>query len=427
LIVALVVGAATARGLGAAGKGTLATITFIGGVGSLAAGLGLGDAAMVWTNRRGFGLGELTPGLIAGVLIGSLAVAPLVAVACLFAVGTKPEGAALAIGVVAAGVPITAMWTLLSSTIYAMHRFTIVNFALVLTASVTLVGTITLLNLLGLGLPGAAAAPAIGTATGATVAVLFLRQRAVPLRPRLDVGLIRSVISFGLRAQLSASMTLLVGRADVLVTYLLASHAAAGRYSVALTVASVVGIAPVALMAVMFPQVAATAEPAVPEFVARLARVATTAGLAVALCLAAVSPVVVPLVFGRSFTGSVAAVEILLPGFVLASAQWSLGRSAVSQGHPSLLLASWAANLTVMIGLDFALIPALGIVGGAVASSAGSAIGAFVTVAFHPSMGAASRAKFAGMCLPRPDDVRQVIAGVRALVRRPARAAATDD
>lgn len=76
-----------------------------------------------------------------------------------------------------------------------------------------------------------------------------------------------------------------------------------------------------------------------------------------------------PLVFGAAFRESVPALMWLLPGVTIFSVANVIGSYLAGIGKPHLNLAVALVGLVVTVALDFMLIPWLGIIGAAIASS----------------------------------------------------------
>ena len=74
---------------------------------------------------------------------------------------------------------------------------------------------------------------------------------------------------------------------------------------------------------------------------------------------AALSPTVIPLLFGSDFSAATTPAAILAFAGVPWAGQWILSRSAAAAGEPNLLVVSFAVGLAVMLLLDLALVPAL--------------------------------------------------------------------
>jgi O-antigen/teichoic acid export membrane protein/O-antigen ligase len=245
-----------------------------------------------------------------------------------------------------------------------------------------------LVGSLGGYLAGLAALVAAGRATPATVtgaylagqlgAVLILLARArsgpAPAGPppdpgRRDPGLGREFRSSAWRAYLPNLAQFGMVRAQLPVIALLAGAGAVGVYAVALALAEILLIVPVAASLVLVPSVANGAAdwPAV----ARLARYTVAVTALGGVALAAAGPVVVPVLYGAGFAPAVPVLWALLPGLaVFAAARVAQSYLTAIDRPATIAAAAVVASLAGLGGL-LVLVPRLGAAGAALATSAG--------------------------------------------------------
>lgn len=216
--------------------------------------------------------------------------------------------------------------------------------------------------------------------------VILWRTRG---RVRFSRDLFLDQIRYGLKGYVYNAFNVVNFRFDVLILGAFAPAAVVGYYSVAVSVAEGITYLPKGLTNVILTRVSSDGTHGVAIF-----QVLSTLLLASALAIAIVSPVVVPAVFSEEFGRSVLPLQILLPGTYLLSlgivAAYTL--FGLDRGGSASLAAAICAGLT--LALDIALIPTLGIVGAALASSvAYSAFGvvALFELAERDASGALSR------------------------------------
>jgi O-antigen/teichoic acid export membrane protein len=100
-----------------------------------------------------------------------------------------------------------------------------------------------------------------------------------------------------------------------------------------------------------------------------VARINFTLVLSLAILLALSADLVVPLLFGREFQGSVFALRLLLPGIVFSSASKLLATLVVQRGYQHFNLYATIVGAVVTVFLALLLIPMWGIEGAALAST----------------------------------------------------------
>ena len=131
--------------------------------------------------------------------------------------------------------------------------------------------------------------------------------------------------------------------------------------------------------------------------------------------LAIAAPVVVPLVFGSEFRGSVDALWLLLPGTVALTGSKVLTGYIFSQGRPLVNTGITVLALAVTLVADLTLIPAFGVNGAAAASSLtyvahfAAALVAYRLISGQPALDAV---------VPRASDARLYVDAVRGVASR---------
>jgi O-antigen/teichoic acid export membrane protein len=231
----------------------------------------------------------------------------------------------------------------------------------------------------------------------------------------VDLGFLKIGLRLGLSIQLAYLVMSLAARIDVLFVYSLAGRAAAGRYSVSLTVGFLGAYASSALAFVLFPRLAQLGDADASKLALRASRVGIAASLTAAAVMAVIIPFVVPIVFGAPYRSSVVPALILLVGGILWAEQLLLARAQLARGNTRLQLTSFGLALIVMIGLDFLLIPHYGINGAAIASTVAPGVGLIVCLmAYRRLMGGALKLN---ALLPRREDFRLLVDFIRTILR----------
>ena len=257
----------------------------------------------------------------------------------------------------------------------------------------------------GPGLTVGRAASAWVLAQGAPALVLcLLASRGIGFG-RPDLGLLGEALRFGVRAWLGGVAHLLNARVDQVLMGLIASQAALGTYAVAVNASEMLFYLPSAVGTALLPVVARSSGEAGVDSTLRVFR-AVMIVTAVAVGLAAlVGPVLIPLVFGAAYAGSVQPFLWLLPsafGFV-GSAVFS--SALLASGAPALSSLGPVVSLASGVTLDLILIPPFGATGAAIAASiALLAGGAAAAIAYGVRAGLGP-----GALVPRRADVTLLV------------------
>lgn len=189
---------------------------------------------------------------------------------------------------------------------------------------------------------------------------------------RIGIPLLRPLAAYGVAQIAALTPTALNAQLDQLVLSQTVAAADLGRYAIAVTLTSV----PLPLVAavgnVAFPHLAA--QRVTTDATRRLQNraMAASAGIAatVLLPLAISAYWLVPFVFGESYRASVPMIWILAPGSVFLACGQVTGDLLRGRNHPTIV--AWAQGLAAVftVGLLIALLPAVGVYGAAIASTA---------------------------------------------------------
>jgi len=405
LLTSFAVAAITGRVLGPAGKGFFSTLILLSNLVINVFSAGLGEAAIVQVRGRRVELGRAVGATLAAGLglsvVGSLTM--FLASNLVVHAVTQGERQAIIYGtlLVFLHVPALAMVAFLNS----LERIVAGSVVFVIYSTITAVGVWVLTSLANMGVAGAVLGSTLGNLFTLVAILWLLHDTGVRLRPRWNATYLRRALPYGAALQLSNVLVLAAGRIDLLVVYRLRGPSAAGLYSVALTIGTLVGTIANALAYASFPRLAGLDRVAADDLTARVFRVGMLVVAAGSVVLAGVTPIAVPLLFGSAYQGSVAPALVLIVAGVLWSGQWLLARASAARGSPLGLCASFATSLAVMIALDLALIPPMGELGAATAALVGTIAGLGVVVSSYRRDGWRLRT-----LIPRRSDLKSVLA-----------------
>ena len=387
LTMSLIAATVTARLLSPAGKGFYSTLILLAGVFMQLFGGGLAEAAVILSGQGRFHLRAAVSGTLAAVL-------PLSAIGGLIFVivarlalqpGSGDEQLAVNVGGVLVGVMVvytTAFWVIIAEERIALAAGLAAVLATVTTLSLWVIMALSHMRVAGAMLGGLAGA----TLVLLTAGIALRRLRLLP-RPRWVSGFLGPAARMGAHLQLSSLLVTLTSRLDLMLVYRLKDPAAAGNYSVALTIGALVGAVPVAVAFASFPRLARVNEGEARELTAQLYRMGLIMAGVVGCALALLTPLAVPVVFGPNYRAAVAPTLLLIPAGVLWSAQWLLCRGAVARGQPQPLSASFGVSFVVMVIADVVLIPRLGVVGAGLGTLIASLVGFAIAVGYHRRWG----------------------------------------
>ena len=362
-----------ARGLGPAGRGTIAFITVTALVVAHMAGLGVGEATTVLSSRHQ----ERRPVLLGNALVYFLCaalVAATLAFLALFLSGIEPAGVGTPeLFIIGLGILSCAMgeagYSFLLGTEGLRQLAFVTGCASWLYAGVVLV----LWAGPGLTVWGAALAWVGTEALRSTVLATLSARRSLIGMP--DRGLLAEEIRFGLRLWVGSLARFLNFRTDQILMGFLATEAALGFYAVAVNVSEVLLYLPSSAATALLPVIARTEPVRRGEETLRAFRsvvFVTAAGVAGAVLI---GPVVLPMVFGDAFDESIIPFLWLLPGTFGFAASAVFSNSLVGSSSPGMSSLGPLVSLTVGFVLDIVLIPQYGATGAAAAASTAFLLG----------------------------------------------------
>ena len=368
-----------ARALGPSGRGTMAFMMVAAMILARLSMLGIDEATTVFAAQRP----AERAALLANLVLFGLTVPPIVAGAAavvLWSSGLAPDGvggAELVVVVLAA----TATGLALSGFAYLVGLSRFGRLAAVTAVQPWLYAAVVALvwALSGMTVLLASSLWTVAQACWA-VAVLYLGWRAARItRPRWQ--LLQESIAFGVRAWAGSLFRFLNSRVDQILVVFLASEATLGRYAVAVNVFEIVLYLPAAAATALLPVVSrASVDERASRVLGTFRAVAlvTTVGVVVA---AVIGPVLLPLLFGEDFQGSVPPFLLMLPGALGFTALIIFVNALVASSAPGLGSIAALAALVSGLALDVALIPPLGASGAAIAGSVAYLVGGACAVA----------------------------------------------
>lgn len=395
------------RILGPAGRGELAAIqSWPSAIGSIAM-LGLPEAVTYYCAKRTLIAGRIialgmllaVPTSIAGIAIGTFVLPSL-----LSEYSNDTVSAAkmyLAIGLVyIAGIPLSAL--------RSTGHFDMWN---ALRALPTIAWLIILLILVLGPAPHASLLAhsflAIASVVGLGFVVVTFRIVRGGIRPAFKFA--PELISFGLKTWIASAPQTLNVRADQLTLLVLTDPASVGIYTVASAWGNLCSMALSAIGAATFPTIAAAAGPRATEDVGRIVRLAVILAVVVALTLAPLAPIAVPLIFGEAFRGASRIAGLLVFSSTIAALGGILEESLRALGKPGRASIAHLLGAAVTSTLVAIFIGPLGLWGAWLATLIGASITfSYLLVLVSRATGLSIRR----VVLPTREDVNALVRAV---------------
>ncbi|MFH1569239.1 MAG: polysaccharide biosynthesis C-terminal domain-containing protein [Gemmatimonadota bacterium] len=354
-----------ARGLGQEGRGYLSLLATSVLLGSLVLGEWLnrgntyvagkeGRTGALVGNTLAFGVGVAAVSALAAEAAWRLELAPFLA---------RP-GYLLVAGIFAATLAQKAAHAI----VLGEDRLHLYAALPVLFIGCYLAGTALALRVWSAGLDGVLAAWLVAAAVSLAATWAALGGGLRP-RPRWDRGTLARTAVVGQRGGASATLVFLLFRVDVyLVGYLLGA-APLGVYAIALQLAEMMQRLPNVAGVVLLPKVLGGGDEE-HGLSLQVARNVLLFSVAAALVVVTVGRPVIVWVFSAEFAGAHTPLMWMLPGLVASGIGSIYNTKLAGEAYPPVTIWAPAAALAVKVALCAALIPALGLTGAALATSA---------------------------------------------------------
>ena len=404
-----------ARVLGAEGRGQVAFLTAIAWFVSNLATVGIPEsnanyAAAEPRTRRSLA----TNSLLFSFVFGVLAIVALAVLIWAFPAVVGDSDPALR-WFTFAFLPVLILQPCLRFLAQADYAFAVTNAAYVLPAVLNL-GINGLFAALGILTVGAAVGVWLAGQTLATAVVAWYIANRLAGFGRPDPTLAWRALRFGAKAHVGRVMQLGNYRLDQWFLGAIAGPTQLGLYSVAVAWAEALWYLPTTLAAVQRPDLVRARAHDAARQAAAVFRGVTLLTAAAGIVMIAAAPLLCTVIFGAEFSGSVDDLRVLVVGAFGMVALKLLGNALVARGYPLLQSLAVGAGFVLTIALDILLIPPLGGLGAALASTVAYTVaGLVVAVAFVHALDAR-----AAQLVPRLKDAGTVVRRARDLARRPA-------
>jgi O-antigen/teichoic acid export membrane protein len=265
-------------------------------------------------------------------------------------------------------IPLCSIMMAGQASLEALGRFSASN------ATQILVPMSTLAGLLGFYCthrltPFTAAIAYVASSVPVAALILFYlwRERNPESHWQWSVAECRLLLSYGIRSYGIDLLNALSERVDAVLVIALLAPSAMGVYAVMLSLSRTLNVFQSAVAMVLFPKTAGQPLDAIVELTEVAVRISAmiTALCAAVLCI--VGPILVALLYGRSFAGASGALRILLVEATLACAVTVMAQAFKAVGRPGVVTILQAIGLALCIPLMLWLIPKWGLAGAAAA------------------------------------------------------------
>lgn len=358
-----------ARYLGPEGKGILALIFLIAAILKLFGGIGMEFANVYFTSKNRSRLDEMFSNNIFIWFISSAILIILALFSRDFVMNNllpnlDPTTFNFAIIIFP-----FLMWLGFCRALFqGLEKFTQLNL-LKLTEPVTKLGAVvTFVLVLRMGIEGGILALTSSYLLPAVIALILILQYSKPRFP-INKSLLSKNIKYGIKAQAGLLFQFFNYRFDMFLVNYFLDIKAVGFYSVSVTIAELLWYVPNSISLTLFPKVSSKDKKSANEFTSRVCRTSIAIMLIVALLLGILGSILIPVLYGNRFSVSILPLQILLPGVIMLGLVKMLTGHLQGRGRPHYGSIVTFCSFTLTFVLDFLLIPRMGIIGAALATT----------------------------------------------------------
>lgn len=363
--------AIVARLLGTSGKGILALTVLAPNVFALFLSGGISVANVYYTGQRRFDLPTLSANATAFTILatgmGGLIATALYAAGLLAKLLPGVPLGLLALSML--GLPFSLLNSYFTSLLQGRQLITHINLVSLSQRASTVALSVLLVAVLGWGLTGAVLAVLAASVVSVAVLAAMLHRLGARFWPRWNPLVMKTTLKFGLRGYVANVLQFFNYRLDLFLVNYFLGPSSTGIYTVAVAMAEMLWYLPNAVGFVIFPKAANTAAEAMNRFTPRVFRLTLALTAVGAVGLAIVGKPFITIVYSSAFASAYGPMLALLPGVVLLGGGKVLTNEIAGRGYPQYNSIASGASLVLTVVFDLLLIPRLGVLGAAVASS----------------------------------------------------------
>jgi len=382
LVISLVSSVIIARLLGPTGKGILFLVILVPSFIALIASLGIEISNVYYIGQNKYSLQDIIGNSVfttvsIGIPVGFLLwlLAPFIS--SLFLKGINP----LFLKIAAIMIPLTLLSAYCKEILRGEQRIKHYNFISLYRSAFSMLFIVLLVLILRLGVMGAIIGSILASLGAVAISWVFIRERKnYKFLPILHKEMFFDSIRFGMKGRLANILQFFNYRFDIFIVNWFLGVENVGYYALAVLISELIWYIPDSIGTVLYPKTASSTIEEANLFTPRVCRNSIFLTSLAACGLFALSGVLIPAIFGKAFLLSVKPLQVLLPGIVLLSLWKVLAADLIGRGMPEYYSYAAAASLISTVFLDFILIPRMGIIGAALASTISYSLAGFLTV-----------------------------------------------
>jgi O-antigen/teichoic acid export membrane protein len=262
-----------------------------------------------------------------------------------------------------------------------LEHFFKFNLLRIVEPATRLIGLILLVVLFRKGILGGAYAILLSYLVPTLLSFLILMKN-IKSKLSINRNLLHKSIKYGMKGQVGIFFQFFNYRLDMfLVNYFLGINAV-GFYTVSVTIAELLWHIPNSISLTLFPRVSRKERTHANDFTSKVSRNSIPLMLFSALAIGLLSSFLIPILYGNEFAQSILPLQILLPGIIAFGLAKILTNHLHGMGKPHYGSIVTMCSLILTILFDMLLIPKIGIIGAAAATTIAYTISLLLTIVF---------------------------------------------
>lgn len=326
------------------------------------------------------------------------------------------EAPAVTIPVSLALLPFVLVQTFFSGVLQAQQRFREYNVQQVLPNLLALLGMPIALIWFHTGLVGAIVTQTVIVAI-VTIWLGVRVNRTARIRFALNPQLAREMVGFGGKSYVQTLASTLHFRIDQYMIAAFLDPTQVGLYAIAVNLVNLMLKVPDATGTVLYPRLAGAGSKDAHAQTSAVCRHTLFIMVVGAVCYLLFGPFLIRLLYGEAYTGAIRPMLLMLPGIVLLSLYLLLTRNFTGRNRQQVNIVAACVALSVNVGLNWTLIPRLGIEGAAISTTVSYGIAALILLVMFVRE---SGHTVAQTILMRPAEIGGYIRQARAFIPRAA-------
>jgi O-antigen/teichoic acid export membrane protein len=365
----IIAGIIIARYLGAEGKGILALVILIATILKLIGGVGIEYANVYFISKNRSKVDQIFTNSIFVWIIASAVLALIIFLLKELVLNTILPGFDRNVfNLTMAVYPFFLWWGFALAIFQGMENFREFNLLKLLVPIIKFGAVVLFVVILQTGIIGGTVSIILSYAIPAVFSIILLSKYTKPKLP-LDKALLCNGLSYGLKGQVGLFFQFFNYRLDMFLVNIFMNIQAVGYYSISVAIAELLWYIPNSITLTLFPRTSAKNEKSATLFTCKVCRKSVALMIITSLAVGILGKILIPILYGDAFAAAVNPLLILLPGVVAYGLVKILIGYLQGQGKPQYGSYVTIISLALTIIFDYLLIPTMGIVGAALATT----------------------------------------------------------